>query len=66
MQWTPIALVVALGASGILLLRLGDYYFQNRNDAAKSMGAIAMLTGFAFLIAALASIWAVRIRHLFH
>lgn len=64
MQWTSIAILLGLTGCGWLLLKIGGWYFDRRSRTAKSVGAATILIGFAFLIAALAIIWVVRIRHL--
>jgi hypothetical protein len=64
MQWAPIALLLGLTGCGLLLLKIGGWYFDQRSGTARSVGAAATLIGLTLLIAALAIIWAVRIRHL--
>jgi hypothetical protein len=64
MQWISIALLLGLTGGGLLLLKVGGWSFEHRSGTAKSAGAAATLIGFALLIAAVAIIWVVRIRHL--
>jgi hypothetical protein len=64
MQWNSIALLLALTGCGLLLLKIGAWYFEHRSGTAQSGGAAATLIGLTLLIAALAIIWVVRIRHL--
>jgi hypothetical protein len=64
MEWTSTALLLGLTGCGLLLLKIGGWYFEHRNGSAQSVGAAATLIGLTLLIAALAIIWVVRIRHL--
>jgi hypothetical protein len=64
MQWTSIALLLGLTGCGLLLLKIGGWYFEHRNGTDQSRGAAATLVGLSLLIVALAIIWVVRIRHL--
>ena len=64
MQWTSLALLLGLTGCGLLLLKIGGWYFEQRGGTARSVGAAATLIGLTLLIAALAIIWVVRIRHL--
>jgi hypothetical protein len=64
MQWTSIALQLGLAGCGLLLLKIGGWYFEHRSGTTRSVGAAATLVGATLLIAALAIIWVVRIRHL--
>jgi hypothetical protein len=66
MQWTSITLLLVLAGCGLLLLKIGGWYFERRSRNARSVGAAATLIGLTLLIAALAIIWVVRIRHLLH
>jgi hypothetical protein len=66
MQWPAEALLLGLTGCGLLLLRIGEYYFQHKWRAPKSVGVAATLVGVIFLIAALAMVWVDRIRHLRH
>jgi uncharacterized BrkB/YihY/UPF0761 family membrane protein len=61
-----VALIAALVTSaGILILKVGSWYFDRKSGTGKSVGAAGVLIGFAFLIIALAIIWVARIQHLF-
>ena len=64
MQWTSLALLLGLTGCGLLLLKIGGWYFEHRGGTARSVGAAATLIGLTLLLAALAIIWVVRIRHL--
>jgi len=64
MQWTSIALLLGLTGCGLLLLKIGGWYFEHSSGPAQSVGAAATLVGLSLLIVALAIIWVVRIRHL--
>jgi hypothetical protein len=66
MQWTSLALLLGLTGRGLLLLKIGGWYFDHRSGTAQSAGAAATLIGLTLLIASLAIIWVVRIRHLLH
>jgi hypothetical protein len=65
MRVTLIAVLLGVTGAGILLLKVGGWYFEHRSGSAKSVGAAGVLIGFAFLILAIAIIWVVRIQHLF-
>jgi len=64
MQWTSLALLLDLTGGGLLLLKIGGWYFEHRSGTSRSVGAAATLIGLTLLFAALAIIWVVRIRHL--
>ena len=60
-----VAILLGLTGCGWLLIKIGAWYFEHRQGAAKSLGAATVLTGVVFLITALAIIWILRILHLF-
>jgi hypothetical protein len=64
MQWTSIAVLLSLTGCGLLLLKIGGWYFDHRSGNAKSVGAATILVGFVLLIATLVMIWIIRIHHL--
>ncbi len=64
MQWTSLALLLGLTGCGLLLLKIGGWYFEHRSGTTRSVGAGANLIGLTLLIAALAITSVARIRHL--
>jgi|GEM_PF-5831794 len=64
MQWTSLALLLGLTGGGLLLLKIGEWYFEHRSGTTRSVGAAATLVGLTLLFAAVATIWVDRIRHL--
>jgi len=65
-QQTKIRLAILLGltGSGVLLLKVGGWYFEHKSGSTKSMGAASVLVGAGLLILGLTIIWIERIRHL--
>jgi len=56
MAVTLIAVLFGVTGAGLLLLKVGGWYFEHRSGSAKSVGAAGVLIGFAFLILAIAII----------
>jgi hypothetical protein len=55
MRVTLIAVLLGVTGAGILLLRVGGWYFEHRSGSAKSVGAAGVLVEFAFLFSPLRS-----------
>jgi hypothetical protein len=59
-----LAVMLGLTGSGVLLLKVGGWYFEHRSGSTKSMGAAGVLVGVGLLILSLTIIWIERIQHL--
>jgi hypothetical protein len=57
-------LLLGLAGCGLMLFKIGGWYFDHRRGTAQSVGAAAVLIGFALMIAVLGAIWVIRVRHL--